>query len=132
MNHQFPNKNRSRKVTIRFQPGEYDLIHERFTLTTCRKLSEYLRKLALGKPVTIITRNRSLDALMEELILLRSELNAVGNNFNQAVKKLHTLSRIPEFRTWLQAHEASREQLLQKTETINQFIAQFSDKWLQE
>ena len=126
------NSNRSRKVTIRFQPAEYSLIHERFSQTTCRKLSEYLRKLALGKPVTIITRNRSVDALMEELILLRGELNAVGNNFNQAVKKLHTLNRIQEFRIWLQLYEATRKQLLEKTESINQRIAQISDKWLQE
>jgi hypothetical protein len=45
---------------------------------------------------------------MAELTLLRSELNAVGNNFNQAVKKLHTLSQTAEFRSWLAAYEVEK------------------------
>ena len=32
-------------------------------------------------------RNQSLDDFMTEMMQLRSELNSIGNNFNQAVKK---------------------------------------------
>ena len=132
MGNQNTNNHRIRKVTVRFTPSEYNLLHQRHSQTSCRKLSEYLRKVVLEKPVTLITRNGSLDDIMEELILLRSELCAIGNNVNQAVKKLHTLSQIPEFRTWLLMHQTTQAQLLQKTDVINQRIAQISDKWLQE
>ena len=68
------------------------------TKTTCRKLSDYARKFLLGKPKIATTRDQPLDDLMAEAIKLRNELNALGNNFNQAVKKLHILYQIAEFR----------------------------------
>jgi hypothetical protein len=38
---------------------------------------------------------------MNELILLRDGLNAIGKNFKQAVKKLHTLSQIAALQNWI-------------------------------
>jgi len=37
---------------------------------------------------------------------LKRELNGIGNNFNQAVHKLHLLDKIPEFRAWIQHYDA--------------------------
>jgi hypothetical protein len=68
---------------------------------------------------------------MTEMIRLRNELNAIGNNFNQAVKKLHTLNRLTEFKTWLILNENNQKILLEKVEEIKLKINQISDKWLQ-
>ena len=38
--------------------------------------------------------------------LNKKELNAIGNNFNQAVHKLHLLDKIPEFRVWISHYRA--------------------------
>ncbi len=54
-------------------------------------------------------RNKSLDDFMAEMIVLRKQLNAIGNNQNQAVKKLHTLHQIPEFRNWIIACEIEKK-----------------------
>ena len=67
---------------------------------------------------------------MEEVIVLRQELHAIGNNVNQAVKKLHTLHQIPEFRHWIQSHEHLQQQLTEKTNHMEQRIAKMSDEWL--
>lgn len=67
-------------------------------------------------------RNESLDAVMEELIFLRKELAAIGNNFNQAMHKLHTLQQIPEFRNWLLMNEGTKQQIAKKTSEIQQCI----------
>jgi len=123
---------RTRKVTVRFTIKEYGKVDTNFKNTTSLQLSHYIRIVLLDKPVVIRYRNESLDAFMEEIILLRQELNAIGNNFNQSVKKLHTLSQIPEFRNWLLMNEGTKQQLLAKTELIQQHINQISDKWLQE
>ena len=69
---------------------------------------------------------------MAEMIRLRNELHNIGNNFNQAVKKLHTLQKTEEFKSWLLLFETTRKILLEKIENIKQKIAQISDKWLQE
>lgn len=124
--------NRTRKVTVRFTIAEYEQLQGLFSNTTCRQLSEYIRKLVLSKPVTVKVRHQSLDELLEELVMLKEELNAIGHNYNQAVKKLHTLRQLPEFRAWLLIHEQTRETLLQETALLSQRIAQISDQWLQE
>jgi len=123
---------RTRKVTVRFTQTEYEKLENKFQNTTSSQLSHYVRNVLLEKPIVIKYRNQSLDAFMEEIILLKQELNAIGNNFNQAVKKLHTLKQITEFRTWLTTNEATQQLLLQHTSIIEQRISEISDKWLQE
>lgn len=125
------NSNRTRIVGLRFTPAEYARIERKWKATTCRKLSEYIRKYLFDKPMTTNYRNQSLDEFMFEIIRLRSELKALGNNFNQAVKKLHTLQQIPEFKTWIINHELERRILFNKVEEINKYIEKISRKWLQ-
>jgi len=123
---------RTRKVTVRFTVNEYEKVINKFKNTTSPQLSCYIRNILLEKPVVIKYRNESLDAMMEEIIVLRQELNAIGNNFNQSVKKLHTLSQIPEFRNWILMNEETKQHLLVTTNLIQQRINQISDKWLHE
>lgn len=96
-------------VTIRMNQSEYEKLQALYKKSTCRGLSEYLRKIALQKPITIRYRNESEDEILAALLKIKKELNAIGNNFNQAVHKLHMLDRIPEFRTWLVTHEITRQ-----------------------
>jgi hypothetical protein len=124
--------NRVRVVTMRLTTKEYNLIEAKFKTTTCRKLSEYLRHVLLEKKITVFTRNKSLDDFMAELILLRNELNAVGNNFNQVVKRLHVLQSSAELKVWLMVNESAKESVLKKIDEIKLRINQFSDKWSQE
>ncbi len=62
---------------------------------------------------------------------LRSELNGIGNNFNQAVKKLHTLHQIAEFRGWIITYELEIKTLLNKVDEIKNHIQKIGEKWLQ-
>lgn len=123
--------NRNRRVYVRFTEKEYERINSRFSRTTCRNLSEYLRKILLDKPVQVKQRNQSLDDLMAELIVLRSELNAIGNNYNQVVKRLYTLQSVPELVGWLSLNESARKMLLEKIGEIKSKIYQINDQWLQ-
>jgi galactose-1-phosphate uridylyltransferase len=68
---------------------------------------------------------------MTEAIELRKELNSVGNNLNQAVKKLHTLQQIAEFRPWIQAFKNDYERMTADVADIKKLIAKISDSWLQ-
>jgi hypothetical protein len=66
------------------------------------------------------------------MIPLKKELNAIGNNFNQAVKELHTLSEIGEFKRWLQVYESDRQSVLQKVDEIKCNVQKMYEKWSQE
>jgi hypothetical protein len=126
------NSNRVRVVTMRLTTKEYSIIEAKFKTTTCRKLSEYMRNVLLEKKITVFTRNKSMDDVMTELILLRNELNAIGNNFNQVVKRLHVLQSSAELKMWLMVNESAKESVLKKIDEIKLRINQFSDKWSQE
>jgi uncharacterized protein YutE (UPF0331/DUF86 family) len=68
---------------------------------------------------------------MAEAIKLRNELNSLGNNFNQAVKKLHTLQQIAEFRNWIIVFELDKKILFNKVDEIKNNIQKIAEKWLQ-
>ncbi|TRX32549.1 plasmid mobilization relaxosome protein MobC [Flavobacterium sp. ZT3R18] len=125
------NSNRTRIVGLRFTPKEYVKIERKWKASTSRKLSDYIRKHLFDKPITTNYRNQSLDEFMAEIIRLRAELSALGNNFNQAVKKLHTLDQIPEFKVWIISSELEKKILLNKVEEIKNYIRKMAEKWLQ-
>jgi hypothetical protein len=122
---------RSRIIGLRLTIKEYEQIEKKWKASTCRKLSEYVRRSLFEKPIVTTYRNQSLDDYMTEAIRLKSELNAIGNNFNQAVKKLHTLHQIAEFRSWLITYEIDKKILLNKIDEIKNHMQKLAEKWLQ-
>lgn len=125
------NSNRTRIIGLRLTPDEFAKIEKKWKASTCRKLSDYVRRSIFDKPVVTTYRNTSQDDLMTELTRLRNELNAVGNNFNQAVKKLHTLSQIAEFRSWLIAYEVEKKILSNKVDEVRNNVKKILEIWLQ-
>lgn len=123
--------NRTKWLHLRLTPDEYQKIVKEFNKSTCRKLSDYTRKNLLQKPIVNTYRNQSLDDFMAEMIRLRGELNAIGNNFNQAVKKLHTLHQITDFKQWLIRYELEKKILFNKVDEIKKHIQKFAESWLQ-
>lgn len=125
------NSNRTRIIGLRLNPEEYAKIERKWKASTCRKLSDYVRKHLFDKSIVTTYRNQSLDDFMEKTIVLHNALNAIGTNINQAVKKLHTLQQIPEFRNWLISFDLDKKILFNKVEEIKKHIQKISDKWLQ-
>ena len=123
--------NRTRIIGLRLTPDEYEKIEKKWKHTTCRKLSEYVRHSLFEKPIVTAYRNQSADDFMAEMAQLRKELNHVGNNFNQAVKKLHTLQKVTEFKSWLIAYEVEKRTLFNKVDEIKNHIKKMAEKWLQ-
>ncbi|WP_343606266.1 plasmid mobilization relaxosome protein MobC [Fluviicola sp.] len=123
---------RTRMIGVRLTPQEYLGIEKKWKQTTFGKLSDYLRSVIFGKPVTTLYRNQSADDLLAEMALLRQELNRIGVNFNQSVKKLHVLHETPQFMRWLTTHEVEKRTMLNKLDEINNRIHKFSERlWSQ-
>lgn len=117
-------------VKTRMNDGEFSELAKLQQKTTERDISSYLRKVALQKPVTIKYRNQSADDFLKEMLLLKKELNAIGNNFNQAVHKLHLLDKIPEFRLWVNQYDGLQKALIAKVEEIKLRMNQLYERWL--
>ena len=124
------NSNRTRIVGLRFTPEEYAKIEKKWKASTCRKLSDYIRRHLFGKSINTTYRNQSLDDMIHEMTQLFRQLNSIGNNFNQAVKKLHTLNQIPEFKVWIISAELDKKILFDKIDEIKNYIQKISERWL--
>ena len=120
---------RDRWLTIRLSSAEEDTLLKLCKKTTCRSLSEYGRKVLLKEPVIVLYRNGSADDFLEEMVGLKKELNAIGNNFHQAVHRLHTFDKIPDVKLWLLMSESQRGALLKKTDEILQKLSQIHQLW---
>lgn len=125
------NSNRCRIIGLWLSLKEYEQIEQRCKNSTAKKLSEFVRMVLFNKPITVYQRNKSLDDFMAEMMLLRNELNSVGNNLNQAVKKLHTLQQIPDFKNWIISYETEKQTLFIKVDEIKNRINKIADEWLQ-
>ncbi|WP_298709753.1 plasmid mobilization relaxosome protein MobC [uncultured Chitinophaga sp.] len=115
---------------IRLTEQEFALLHGKLQTTTCRKISEYVRNVLFDKPITVRQRNQSLDDLMTVLILYRNDLNSLGNNFNQVVKRINSVPPGPEFFTWLPVAENLQKELLSKIGSFQERIDQLGEQWL--
>jgi hypothetical protein len=122
--------NRTKLLQVRLTPGEFEKINATFSKSTFRKLSDYVRKKLLDKPIAIYQRNQSLDDFMAEMIALRQELNAIGINYNQVAKKLNSVQQNDEIKAWAIINESGRQNLFQKIEEIKLKISQINDQWL--
>jgi hypothetical protein len=123
-----------RKIFIKIRMNDDELKHVKKNLhrTTERSLSEYIRNVSMQKPVIVKYRNESADDFLKQMVELKKELNAIGNNFNQAVHKLHILDRIPEFRDWINQYDRLQKSLVGKVDEIKLKVSHLYEQWLQK
>ncbi|WP_369014135.1 plasmid mobilization protein [Flavobacterium anhuiense] len=125
------NSGRNRWLHIRLTKEELHIIDRNFKASVCRKRSDFVRRNLLRKPIVMKYRNESLDKLLQELIQLRTQLSFMGNNFNQSVKKLHTLFEISDLRVWIMAFDSERDRYFSLVDEIKKHIENLAQKWLQ-
>jgi MobC-like protein len=123
---------RTKWLTIRMTEVEYQQLEQLAKKTTARNISDYGRRVLLQKPVSVRYRNQSLDDYLADMLALRKELNSIGNNFNQAVHRLHSMHIVPEIQHWLMLNEQDKTQILRKIETISNKINDAYKLWSHE
>jgi Skp family chaperone for outer membrane proteins len=126
------NKVRCKWLTVRLSKEEEIKLNKFYKQTTCRDLSEYSRSILLKRPVYILYRNQSADDFLTEMIQLKKELNAIGNNFNQVVHKLHTLDNDSEVKAWAILNEVHKNLFLKKVSEVQEKLSQIHNLWLQK
>ncbi|CDT07410.1 Mobilization protein [Sphingobacterium sp. PM2-P1-29] len=123
--------NRLKWLTVRVSEAEYAAIQKQFKQTTERKLSAYVRKILLGKPMIKEVRNASLQEIIAVLARMQKDLNGLTNNYNQMIHKLHITDTKTELKAWIERYEKEKQMLFLHIETISSYIGKTSEKWLQ-
>jgi hypothetical protein len=123
---------RIRWKNLRFKPEEFELLEGRFKKTRFRKLSEYMRSVLLDKPVTVNYRDQAMDDVLEELIVLRRELNAIGNNLNQAVYQINAAHGNADICLWANLLSVVNSKIEPAIGQIKERMNQYADIWSQK
>lgn len=124
--------NKTKMIFVRLEEAEYDTLISRQKKTTERNLSAYIRKILAGKPMIKSVQNESLREVIVTLSLLQKDLNGIGNNYNQMVKKLHATDKISEIKAWMSTYLIERERIFDATKTLRDCLNKTAQKWLQE
>ena len=109
-------------ISFRVTPAEYDQVYGHLKKSGSRKMSDYARKVLLQKPVVVTYRNQSTDDFLTLATAVFKSLNGIGNNFNQAVKKLHTMRELPEFKSWYTLWNLEQKILQNKITEVKNFV----------
>jgi len=109
---------RVKGLNLRLTQKEYDLLSEWVKASTCRKSSVFARNVLFGKPFQVFCRSKSADEFLSIALKLKNELNSIGNNLNQAVKRLHTMQSKMELTSWIISMEIEKCRIQQKTDEI--------------
>lgn len=123
---------RNKWFKVRVTDDELKKIRALSKSSNSKGASSYARNLLLQKPVIVKYRNGSADDILSEMVQMKNELNAIGNNFNQAVHKLHNLDKISQIKSWLVQSEMIRRSFINKTEEIRLKMIQIYEQWSQK
>jgi len=68
------NEYHTHKFGINLSDDDFEKLKQEVAKSTCWSMSEFGRRILMGKPITIFYRNQSLDEFIQEAIMLRKDL----------------------------------------------------------
>ena len=67
----------TRFLSIRLSADEYAEVYQHLQQSTCRSLTEYVKKVLTNKPVTVKVRDQSREDILQQLTLIKSRLETL-------------------------------------------------------
>jgi hypothetical protein len=122
--------NRKRRIYVRLSDKEFTALESRCKNTTCRSISDYVRHCLFSRPITTITRDASADDAITQISHLNRELNSIGNNFNQLVRKVNATSQAAGIKGLLLLFDSQKKNLFSKIDEVKVQLQKLAEKWL--
>jgi hypothetical protein len=120
------------KLQTRVNAAKYKELILLTAKTGHNSLSDLLRDILYNRPLTLKTKDATLDHFMPELIRLRKELNHIGVNINQVTHYFH-LSDEPTRRLFFAMKISQRfDAVIDKSEEVLYVIEKLGERWLQK
>jgi hypothetical protein len=96
-----------RFLSVRLTSEELEEVYEQSKNSTCRSLTEYVKKVLTKKPVTVKVRNQSQDELLLTMVGIKNRLDQLAE----------------------QAQEMNADDLLREIAEIKSLTRQTFEKW---
>jgi hypothetical protein len=84
-----------RFLSVRLTPEELEEVYQHSQSSSCRSLTEYVKKVLTKKPVTVKVRNQSQDDLLNVMAAIKSRLDQLAEESNSE----HVLRELAEVKT---------------------------------
>lgn len=100
--------------------------------SNCRSVGELARKILSAEKITVFHRDLSMNAPMEQLVMLHKEIKAIGVNINQVTRSFHQSDQ--DLQRLLYASKLAQQykDADAKINLLLSVISQLSHKWLQK
>ena len=126
------NNKLSCRIETRIDEIKYKELQGLLQQSRYRNMSELLRDIVYNKQIRVVTYDKGLDMVMQQLSTIRSELHAIGININQVTKFFNSVSNV-SIKTYHALNIAGQyKNVGDKTDTLFQLISKLSEKWLQK
>ena len=97
-----------------------------------KDVSTLVRDILNNRPIKLVTYDRSLDIVMEELSALRSEIRAIGININQIARLFNTYPEPKKKEFYAKIAFNEYLSLNGKTDRVLELVTKLSKIWLSE
>lgn len=120
------------KIGLRVSVEFYKKMEQWQTQSNCRSVSELARRILYKEEIIWYHKDSRLDETARELALIRKELNAIGNNINQAVRIMNTTPLPDLIISEAKKISDSNDQLLLHLSRVAEMTEAVSKQWLQK
>ena len=120
------------KICTRVTNDKYAELKSLIDSNPANDMSRVLRDILDGVPIRVITLDKSFETQIDELIMIKAEIRAIGVNINQIT---HMFNTYPEPQRKLYFAKIAFERYLQidqKTDKLFAIVAKIEKKWLSE
>lgn len=128
----YPTKGFPRRVEGRISEKRYQELIEILGRDSSLTMSDLIRRILQNQPVHLQIRSADLDATMEGLSDIQTQLKKIGTNLNQLVKAFHgNSSSLQKFLLGKKLKEY-QEELNYEYQRIELILGKLQLKWLSE
>lgn len=119
-------------VCARVAENVYNRLNSFVGNSDCHSVGEVARRILSKEKILCLHRDNTADAIMEELISIKKELNAIGVNINQVTHFFHTAESGEQrmFQVLKIAEQYSKVD--GKVERLLELVSEVAKKWLQK
>lgn len=122
----------SKTIWTRVTIEVYERISALVGRSDCHSVGEVARRILSKEKIAVYSVDRSLDPIMEEIALIRRELNAIGNNINQIARDFHSSDNVAQKAIGAIKVADQYKVVGLKVERLYSIISSLSSKWLQK
>ena len=119
-------------VRTRVTKGTAERLEKLRAFSDCHSIGELTRRILSGDTITIYHKDASMDGVMEQLVLIRRELKAIGTNMNQVTRSFHQTDDNNRKGFYALKLAAQYQEAASRINLLLSLISQLSKKWLEK